>query len=366
MSITYGASGQPAQSIFNYDALISTSIANYSKTLADNVSTSNLFFRDVKEKGLWTPVDGGLYIAEDLMYGLAPTDSYDGYDELPLTPTEGITQAQYQWSQSATPVSISEKERKQNKHRIIALIPAKLQQSEISAVEFFSQAFIQGSLYAGNGTDCRNPYTSPANGSVFVNPLPRLVCFTNTASLEVGGINQSTQTWWRNQVADATSITSADQYLQLLLHLKNDCSKGPGGPPNLGWSDQISWELLSMAYYQRYRTEIKTVEGYPWPVIEFQGMKVTWDQYMINVGANSGMGSTDTSATGKGSFFMLTTKFFKVGYESETNFVATDFERPVNQDAKYKHILWMGQTMTNNRRKHGVMGNIPRSLTIGI
>ena len=99
MAITYGAAGQPLQTTTNFDALFSASLANYRKTLTDNISTSNFFFHKMKEMGLWEGRDGGLYLVEDLMYALSPVDTYDGYDELPLTPTEGITQAQYQWRQ---------------------------------------------------------------------------------------------------------------------------------------------------------------------------------------------------------------------------------------------------------------------------
>src|SRR5574339_81934 len=127
MSITYGPSGQPAASTFNYDALVASSVANYRKTLVDNISSASAFFKKVK----WESRDGGLYLAEDLMYALAPTDTYEGYDELALTPTNGITQAQFGWSQASTPISISEKERKQNKHRIIDLVTAKIQQADI-------------------------------------------------------------------------------------------------------------------------------------------------------------------------------------------------------------------------------------------
>ena len=35
MAITYGPSGQPAASTFNYDALVAASLANYRKTLVD-------------------------------------------------------------------------------------------------------------------------------------------------------------------------------------------------------------------------------------------------------------------------------------------------------------------------------------------
>jgi len=353
MAITYGPAGQPAQSTFNYDALVATSLGNYRKTLTDNISASNAFFKSIN----WESRDGGLFLAEDLMYAFAPVDSYDGYDELALTPTEGITQAQFGWAQASSPISISEKERKMNKHRIVNLVASKIMQAEMGFKEFWGKAFLRGS-YAGNGSSLLTPYVSPANGSSFVDPLPKLVAYDPTASMEVGGINQSTHAWWRNRTKQSAATTYAG-LLAEVMNMYNTCSIGPGGPPTLGICDQITWELIQQAYYAQYRAKMEPVGNYPFPAVKFWNMTLTWDEYVPNVSA----GTLDTSATGKGTLYMLNPTFFKCCYESETNFVATDFERPINQDAKYKHIMWMGSVTINNRRKQGVIGNIARTLT---
>lgn len=359
MAITYGAAGQPLQTTTNFDALFSASLANYRKTLTDNISTSNFFFHKMKEMGLWEGRDGGLYLVEDLMYGLSPVDTYDGYDELPLTPTEGITQAQYQWRQIAAPVSISEKERKMNKQRIVDLIASKLKQCEIGMQEAFPKFFLQGSL-AGNGASLITPYTSPKNGSTAFDPLFLLVARDPTAAAAtVGGIDPSTSTWWRNQYKDSTA-TTATAFLAEILQLYNNCSKGPGGPPKIALTDQTTWELFSSAYYFKYRTEATEVGDYPFPVINFFGTEVVWDQYMPNTYANT---TDPTTATG-GTFTFLNPEFLKVVYENETNFVETEFIRPVNMDAKFKHILFMGGVTMNNRRKQGLLSKIARSLTM--
>lgn len=357
---TYGNSGQPLQSTFNYDALVATSLANYRKTLTDNISTTNLVFSLLKEKGMWESADGGLYIAEDLMTGLAPVDSYDGYDELPLTPTEGITQAQFQWRQLAAPIAISEKERKQNKHRLVDLVAAKLQQADIAMQEKWAKHFLWGSL-AGAGTTLVTPYISPVNGSQSFDPIGTMIADDPTASLEIGGINQSTAVsdgtyWWRNITKDAAATTMTG-FIQEILNVKNSCSRGPGGIPNAILTDQTTWELLSVAYYLKYQTQAKEVGDYPFPVLNFHGTLVGWDQYVPDSFTNV------TSTATYGTMYFLNTKFMKVRYESETNFVSTEFQKPINQDAKYKHILWMGNITTNNRRKLGVYAKIPRTLT---
>jgi hypothetical protein len=353
---TYGVATQPLQSTFNYDSLVATSLANYRKTLTDNVSTSNIFFTKLKERGLFESCDGGLYIAEDLMYGLAPTDSYDGYDELPLTPTEGITQAQFQWRQMATPFAISGKEKKMNKQRIVDLVAAKLQQCEIGMQEAWARYFIQGSMAAG-GTTLYSAYQSPVNGSYAMDPIGSVVDYAPTAARSPGGISQSTNTWWANQQKDSAATTTTG-FLQEVLNLFNTCSKGPGGRPDFAMADQTSWELLSVAYYNRFRTEATAVGDYPFPVIKFQNVDIGWDQYMPDAYSSA------VATTTYGTLYALNTKFLKVRYESDTNFVLTEMVKPINQDAYFRHILWMGNVTCNNRRKLGVLGKIARTLTV--
>lgn len=359
MSTTYGSAGQPAQSTFNYDALISTSLANYRDTLIDNIGVSNAFFKKLYDSKQWESRDGGLYIVEDLMYGLASVDSYSGYDELPTTPPEGITQAQFQWSQCASPIAISEEERKKNKHRIVDLITARIQQSEIGIKQFFAQAFLQGSFTPGSAGvgSLLTPYQSTLNGSNFVDPIGKIIDFDPTQARAVGGITQSTNTWWKNQTKDINAVTTYDAYLANTLNMYNTCSKGTGGAPDLVLVDQVSWELLALAYYKKYLANMPTDGNFPFANLKFFDAMMVWDEYMVDAKSN-----VATTAT-YGTQYWFNTKFWKVVYESETNFVTTDFQKPVNQDVRVKHILWMGGVTVNNRRKQGVMGGVPRSLT---
>lgn len=352
---TYGPSGQPAASTYNYDALIATSVANYRKTLQDQVSTSNSFFATVK----WDSEDGGLHIAEDLMYDLTPVDTYEGYDELPTTPTNGITQSQWGWAQAATPIAISELERKKNKHRIVNLVTSKLMQAEIAMKEFWPKAFLQGGLVNSSSSNIYTPYTSLVNGSTFVDPLGKLVYYAPSdvwASLVVGNIDQSTNTWWRNRSA-TSAATTCTAFMQEILTMYNNCSKGPGGAPDLMICDQTTWELLHYAYRIYYQNNSQSFNDFPFPNLKFFNTKIVWDEYVPD--AYSGTTSTATYGT----LYMLNTKFLRCAYESETNFVATEFEKPINQDAKFKHILWMGAVTMSNRRKQGVLAKIPRTLT---
>ena len=356
---TYGSAGSPSASVFNYDTLVSTSLANYKKTLIDNVSKSNPLFHELKQKDLWESVDGGLYIAEDLMYAVGCTEPYDGYDELPLVPCDGITQMQIDWRQLATPIVISEKERKQNKQRLISLLESRIKAAEIGIEESFTKHLLQGAL-SGSGDDVREPYINAANGAASIDPLGRWIMYDPTAPYTIGNISQVSQPWWRNRTM-VSQATTGQALLSEFMHMYNLVSKGPGGAPDLIWTDMITWELLHTAYMEKYRAD-STDNDYPFPNFKFWGARIVWDEDIPDVAANGGKGAL-TAETTRGTAYFINTKFFKIKYESETNFVATEFQKPINQDVKGKHILWMGNTAVNNRRKQGVLGNIARSLT---
>lgn len=358
---TYGSSSAPSQNTINYDSILGTSLFNYRKTLTDNISKSNAFWYKMQENGTYESEDGGVAIQVPLMYGIGSFDTYDGYDVLNTDPIDGITNAFFDWRQAAAPISISRKEERQNSapNQIINLMKAKVAQAEIGIKEGFGKMLIQGALMQGG-----NPYDptiSTANGSLGINPIGGLIDFDPTASrtYNIGNINQNTATWWRNQTKTAvvtSSSGSADFFLEA-DGIYNDCSKGPGGPPDLILVDQVTYQIWRAAYFVRYRTQAVSNANYPFENFMFNRAMVVWDEFMYDV-------YSGTTSFTYGSAFFLNTKFFALKYDKETNFVNTPFQKPVDQDAKVAHILWMGNTSVSNRRKHGIWAKLPRSLDL--
>lgn len=357
---TYGSAGAPSQNTINYDAILSTSLFNYQRTLTDNISKSNAFFYRIQENGMYESLDGGISIQIPLMYALGNADWYDGYDTLNVDPMDGITSAFFDWRQGAVPITISRKEERQNSStdRIIDLMKSKIMQAELGFKELFSRAILQGS-YASGGTSLFTNASSPSNGALGPEPLGLLISPTPTSNVTIGNVNQSTQSWWQNKFKQSalTSANKASDFLFEFDSIFNDCAKGPGGPPDFGLCDQVTYQLFNMAYYQVYRRMADTNNDFPFENIKFRNMTLTWDEFIPDV-----MNNTLTPTSGAGTCWLINTKFCSVKYDKETNFVATPFQKPVNQDAKSAHILWMGNVCISNRRKLGVYFNIPRSL----
>lgn len=362
---TYGQAA-PSSLTLNFDSIFSTSVINAKKRITDQISNSNPFFYEMKKNGQYeSDNSGGPLIQEDLLYALTPTDSYEGYDTLNTTPPEGITAAFFQWRQTATPISYSELERKKNKNRIVNFIETRIKQSELGAVDFFSKSMFLGNMPVG-GNSAANLYTartSNTNGSFAVDPLAFFMQKDPTLSTApynvVGNIDQSltSNSWWRNRVKDFTSVTTNIGFLTNMDNIYNTCSIGPGGGPKLLLVDQITWEVWRAAYYAVYRRTADADNDYPFPNFKFNQARVVWDENMPNIGAAT---QDPTTALG-GSVFFINPEFMKIRYEGDTDFVKTDFVRPVNQDAKAAQILWMGNITINQRRKLGCAFNIPRA-----
>jgi hypothetical protein len=348
--------GIPSSLTLNYDAILSTTLFNYRRTLEDAISTTNafLFFLMKRTKGGYKTVsDIGDRMAMPLMYELGNADAYSGYDILDVMPADGISMAFFNWAQAAVPIAISGLEEKKNRgeEKIINLLESKTTQAELGLQEFFNKRMLQGA----GGSSISTAYVSTLNGASFVDPLPLQVAYDPTTSTAIGNINQNTATWWRNQTKDFTNATTFVKFLAYLRNLRNNCSKGPGGPPDLHVVTQGTEELYEAALAAAHRNPSYQVADIPFDNVAFYGKPVTWDEFMPDYGSG-------TVTQTKGSWLMLNTKFWGVRVDKDTNFSTTNFVKPENQDAKTAHILWLGALGVSNRRKQGIGGKIDETI----
>lgn len=351
--------GTPSSLTLNYDAILSSTLFNYREALADDISTANafLYFLMNREKDAWVSVpDLGDRMELPLMYALAPADSYSGYDTLDTTPIDGITSAFYTWRQMASPITISGLEEKKNSGEFqkFDLLKAKTEQAIMGIKDLFGRAMFRGNSPV-SGSQVTTAYTSSSNGSQFIDPIPLQVKFDPTTSTVIGNINESTNAWWQNQTANATSVSTFAGFLKIISNLFNKCSKGPGGPPNLHVTTQGTFELYEASLRAQFRAVEYEKVDIPFGNLLFRGQPVTWDEFCPDA-------INGTVAITKGSWYMFNTKFWKIKYHADTNFTPTPFIKPTNQDAKTAHILWLGAMGVNNRRKQGVLGNIDETI----
>jgi hypothetical protein len=375
-TITFGSTSAPSNISQYMDSVFGTSIANYRKELTDNIGAINAFLYEILKNDAYESADGGTWIQEPLMYALAPMDSYDGYDELSTLPTDGITDAIYQWRQNASPVVYNMREVILNQHRIVDLVTARIKQAELGIQEGFAQALMWGAA-AGGGTTLTTPKVSTVNGSSNIEPLFEFVRTDPTSAVNptVGNIDQSlaSNNWWRNRTAQS----AATDYVTFILELENiynSCALGTGGPPNLMLMDQVTYQLFVMAFFFRYRIMPGDApEDFPFEAKKFKNAIVVMDDKVPDAFSdlaptNQNVGGVSSGLT-YGTVVVLNTKFFKLRYHPDRDWeMLTDengkrFQKPINGDSRVGHVAWMGNLTCNNRRKQGLLHHVARTLT---
>lgn len=354
----------------NYDALLSTTLFNYQKEMTDQISTANAFLFTLMNK------EENGYVSEDnigdraqipLEYELQDADTYAGYDTITPTPIDGVTSAFYPWCQMANTIMISGLEEKKNSSeaRLINLLETKTKQATGGFQTKFNKVLLQG-----NGVNVAaqvtSNYVSPDNGSSGFDPIAKGISFTPTSAGTVGGVDQVVNPWWQNKYYDMSSaaagsgsptpqVTTFTGFLKALRHLRNECSKGIGGPPNLFIANQGVYELYEAALASAHRNPSYQTADIPFDNVAFYGKPIVWDEFMIDA-------KTPSTAITYGTIYMINTKYWQIKYHSGTNFVASPFQKPVNQDAKAAMILWLGALLNSNRRKQGVGGGIDMAI----
>src|SRR3990167_3919028 len=317
----------------SWTEIITTTLQNRSKKLADNVSDNTAILQRLKSKGRIRTVSGGNVISQELEYAENGTFIwYDGYENLSIAPSDVISAAEFAWKQAAVAVTISGKEQLINsgKEKMIDLLRARIGNAEKTMVNT-----IATSMYSdGTGTSSKE-----------IGGLQLLVADTNTNT--VGGISGTTYSWWRNVVEDfsvdgstASSTTIQahmnDLYLQLVRN--NEA-------PDLILTDNIyyGFYLASLQSIQRITNDKMASAG-------FQNLKYMGADVVLDGGRGGNCPASH--------MYMLNTDYLFYRPHSDRNMVPLDPDRfSTNQDALVKLIGWMGNMTVSNRFMQGVLIN---------
>ena len=299
----------------NFDNLLTTTLANYRKTLTDNVFTARPLTYALMDKGRIRMLNGGTKIVEPLIYGLNSTvGSYSGYDSIALTPQEGISAAEFEWRQYAASISISGMEEAKNNgdQEIINLLEAKIMQAEESMREGFNTMFF------GDGT---------GNSSKNWNGLGNLVESGNT----VGGIDSNTYTWWKSYEENTSTALTLAQ----MATAYNSVSVGNDHPDTLLTTQTLFEKYEALLQPNLRYTDTKTADA------GFQNLLFKAAPVMYDTGCTAGV------------FYFLNSKYITLVGHSDKWFSQTSFISPEDTDARYALIMCYGNLTVRNRAKQG-------------
>jgi len=320
----------------NLSEIVTTTIDNRSRTLADNVSKSHALLDRVEKKGKAKPADGGRRIVQEIEFAENGTFGwYSGYDPLNITPQEVFSAAEFDWKQCAVAVSISGLEQLMNSgdEAFIDLLESRVGNSERTMKNQMGLA-----VY-GDGT---------AAGGKAIGGLSLLVADTNISGT-VGNINRANWSFWRNQSYSSTvdfgaAMTSAN-VLSYMARVWLTLVRG-NEKPDLIMADnnyyRLYWE--SLLPQQRFMSAQMAEAGFE--SLRYQSADVVFD------GGIGGGCPTNH-------MYFLNTDYVYLRHHSKRRYVALGEKQrfSTNQDAMVQLMGWAGNMTLSGGMMQGVLRN---------
>lgn len=323
----------------NLSDIVTTTIQNRSRKLADNVLANNALLEVLNRKGNVRPISGGNVILEELMYNDPATrnaGSYSGYDVIDITPNSPLTAPQFDLKQYAASVTISGLDQLQNsgKEKMIDLLEGRVKVAEKQ---------LMNQLSAGVYSD------GTGNGGKDITGLAAAVSVTPTTGT-YGGINRATWAFWRNVAfsastdggAPATSANIQSYMNRTILQTVRGTDS-----PDLAVADNNYYRLFleSMQAIQRVTSEQDAASGFSSLAYYGAGKKM-----MVRLDGGIG-GSIPANR-----MYFLNTDYIFFRPHADRNMVPIGGERQsVNQDAIVKLIGWAGNLTSSGAQFQAVL-----------
>lgn len=302
--------------------LVATTLANYHKQFADNVSNSNAVTALLRQGNRMRTVDGGRSIACPLTYAEETFAWYMGTELLSRAVKETISEADFEPANAVASVTLSGPDLAKNKGReqILNLLEGKMTNAETTMKNNITKA-----IY-GDGTVAK----SFAGLKAFV---------TDAGTGIVGGIDSTTWTFWKNQFVSIARATGL-QYPALKAGLNSAWIKLIRG------TEHPDLVLVDAEIYSTYEGGLQENQRYADANLGALGFETLKYKSAAMV--------FDGAATGLVGGYMLNTKYMKFEIYDGRNFEALDLpDQSVDMDAITKHIAFMGALTLSNRSMQG-------------
>ena len=288
----------------NLSEIITTTLRNRSRSLADNVSNHNPLLNRMRERGNMTLITGR-DIVRELEYADNGTVAfYNGYEVLDTSPADVLSAAVFEYKQLAGNVTVSGLEQIKNsgEQAIINLLEAR-----IGNLERSMENSLATSLFSdGTGTSSKE-----------IGGLQLVVADAGTGT--VGGINSSTFTFWQNKEATATSSAFSTTNIQSDMNgLYIQLVRGTDAPDLVvAGSTPYTTFLATLQTLQRVADSRLADLGFT--AVKYLNSDVVYD--------------SNCAAT---RMYFLNTNYLRLETAANRDFVPGEAKESINQDATVK------------------------------
>lgn len=322
----------PLVTSVDWGDVTTTTLENRSRTLADNITNNNALLARLKAKGKQKPFSGGREIYQELRYAQNQTFMwYSGTEYLNVSLNDTMTAARFPIKQASIAVVLSGLEELQNasEEQMIDLIEARVDTAEDT---FWNQ--MSGAVYS-DGTGF---------GGKQMNGLALLISKAPTSGI-VGGIDRSSQVWWRNVAVNANTDTRGVVTSTNIQSYMNSTTIGLKRN-----SDGIDLIVADNNYYLAYLNSLQAIQrittspgtktGAGFTSLKYYGAGKEVD--VILDGGKNGQIPTNT-------MYFINDDYLFYRPHSGRNFKVIGGDRAnVNQDAIVRIMAWAGNMAINN------------------
>jgi hypothetical protein len=300
-----------------YDQISAITQKAYVAKLADNYFNSNPLTKRLKEKSLEL-LDGGTSIMQPLGYSnITASGWYQGAETLSTTDNDVITAAEYQWKQHYANITLSRIDELKNSgdRAILSLVKEKTKVAERTMVDNL------GTGVYSSGTDAKSIVGL------------RVIVATNQT---VGGISQSTNSWWQAQVDSSTTTLT----LGAMQTVYNNCTIDDMHP---------TVAMATRAVYNLFYALLQPQQRF----MDSETAKAGFQNLMFN-----GIPVIADNKAPTGYMYFLNEDFLHLYVHKDENMRFEPFVKPINQNIRVAKIYWAGALGSSNNRLHGVLSAI--------
>lgn len=300
-----------------WDQVSAITEKKFVKKMADNIFDSNPLVQRLKKKS-YEKLDGGTSIMQPLNYAQTTASGwYVGSDVLSTADNENITSAEYAWKQLYANITISRKDELMNSGEAakLNLVKSKTQIAEKTMMDAL-----------GTGV-----YNSGSTSNAFIG-LGAIIGSSNT----IGGISQSTNSWWAAQV-DSSTTTFAISALQTIF---TACTVD---------SDSPTVVMATRANYNRYYGALQPQQRF----MDSETAKGGFTSLMFN-----GVPYIADSHCPTSNIMVLNEKYLHLYVHKDEEMRFSPFQKPINQNIRVAQVFFMGALGSSNNRLHGKLSAV--------
>jgi hypothetical protein len=302
----------------SYDQVTAITQKKFIPKMYDNIFDSNPLLQRAKSKGWYEKLDGGERIVVPLMYATTSASGwYSGSQTLDTSDNQNIAAAEYIWKQLYANVTIRRDEELKNSgdSQILSLVKNKVKIAEKTMADNLGTG-----LYS-DGTD-----------SNAVVGLRDIVATDQT----VGGISQSSYSWWQGKVDSSTTVLS----LAAMQTLRNQATIDNESPSVIVCTRSIYDIYFGLLQPQQRFADSKTADA-GFQNLLFAGIPVIADSHVP-----------------ASHMFMLNEDHLHLFAHKDEDMKLGEFRQPINQNIKVAQINWFGALGSSNNRLHAKLSAI--------